>query len=470
MLVCVPSSVVFILCPMGAISPKLHSIWSMPIRLAPSNATLSGLSAPPDQSNDGEHARQSYMGNDSLRADVFSSSLPPSSADLSINQWSAPTLGHAIVQSYPDARSSAPTLDPQPGRPVLNPDTHHQYSTPPDPRSRRSINGLSVLLFVPGVGRCDISYLARLARSIHVLLNRTSAQVHCLIHSYVHRKVWYGFGLGARTNASEEREHLFSGLEMKCTFAYLAGFHVAESAKTLHPVLFDQAGFDYVLVLSDDVTVSSDFLLDDFLSHAVSRSVDVSSLHASLASAPVRRATSAPSVHADAPEGRLLLLSRLGWRAFWECVDGIRLSQFIPSDSWIQQIGLQIRQTFRMAVWNSTKVQPFVGQEGGCVGQLRRYTDRSRWDDGVHQLGRISRGPEVSLRTVTEASRNVTPINPGKRTGKNPKKNMQWIKTSDVADAIERAGTGIAGIRKVLLSYLALGIVIPIISIMCCST
>ena len=124
-----------------------------------------------------------------------------------------------------------------------------------------------VLLFIPGIGSCDVKQLKNVQSHVHIMRSTSFVQVDCLIHSYVDRDDLF------QSNATDQ---IARDLENNCTIAYMPGANYADNVKTFHPVLFSkQSGYDYVLLVLDDVLAPREFTIDAYVRFADVFSLDV---------------------------------------------------------------------------------------------------------------------------------------------------------------------------------------------------
>ena len=188
------------------------------------------------------------------------------------------------------------------------------------------------MLFVPGIGRCDVTYVRHVLKTIRFLVENMSTQADCLIHAYINRDDF------VQAEAYDE----IVELERTCTLAYIPGGLYSDHPKTIHPLMFDHAGFDYLALLLDDVTIHTNYNLDVAVRIADTFNFHVSSPYIKIGwprwAGPVREPPPGGAAAVDATfiEIFFTMFSRIGWRAYWEALDTIQLPQGWGSDNWVK--------------------------------------------------------------------------------------------------------------------------------------
>lgn len=239
--------------------------------------------------------------------------------------------------------------------------------------------GDKILLFVPGIGCNDITRLTAVQNNIHRLDRHSTVHLDCLIHSFVQREALLPHSSGLSLQK-------FAEFEQRCTFEYLPGAHYADMIKSIHPMMFSRSGYDYLLVVLDDVELSPSFDLDRFVQIAGEFRLDVSSPLVSNGreSAPSTRkdgrnfSSKKHGFYCESVEVFATLFTPRGWRCYWEAVDPVRLSKGWLSSLLIYDICKPYYPDFLMGVlvhmWSTHGIK---GSTGSCI-PLRYYNDTRR--------------------------------------------------------------------------------------------
>lgn len=258
---------------------------------------------------------------------------------------------------------------------------------------------LKLLFFMPGVGCKDKSRLSNVKKSVrHVLSFRKHLDIDCLVQSFVERKAWDRY-----------KPSFLPWAEKRCKVHFLPGTMYADHAKSLHPMLLERAGYDFLLFSLDDVTIvkSGDFPgLDLLAATRVSKqfSLDIGSPRVEGAHWPPVKYMPGlyPPLELKNTSGMLVewvehfstLFTPRGWTCYWDAVDNVRLANGYVSAQLVRHC-LKRFEGFRVGVYAHQVVRHGANMNERCQGAVETYVPkgfRPRLDKGYYNaMGRARR-------------------------------------------------------------------------------